>query len=121
MDENELVRAVHEAALVGGTLIHEVPDLPEQDALASEWKTFKREVYRLMCMGDKGRFALIKCDRIVSVWDTHRDAVQAGRERSGRNRSSFRKFNSMSSRSDPDTFANARPTEFSDQHGWAGS
>lgn len=83
MDANEFVRAMHEAAVVGGTLVDQVPDIPDGEPLAEEWKTFKREVYRLMCEGGKGRFALIKGDRVLSVWDTWSDAVQAGRERFG--------------------------------------
>jgi hypothetical protein len=83
MDESELVRAVHEAAVVGGKLVHEIPDPAEGEPFADEWKTFKREVYRLMCHGGRGRFALIKGDKVVSVWDTHNDAIQAGRERFG--------------------------------------
>ena len=83
MDTNELVRAIHEATAVGGTLIDQVPDLPERDPLSTEWRTFKREVYRLMCSGGKGRFALIKGDHILSTWDTASDARQAGRERFG--------------------------------------
>jgi hypothetical protein len=83
MDQNELVRAVHEAAVVGGKLIHEIPDPAEGEPFAAEWKTFKREVYRLMCLSGRGRFALIKGDSVASVWDTYNDAIQAGRERFG--------------------------------------
>jgi hypothetical protein len=83
MDANELVRAVHEAAVVGGTLVDQLPDLAADQPFAEEWKTFKREAYRLMCAGDKGRFALIKGAQVVSVWDTRSDAIQAGRERFG--------------------------------------
>jgi hypothetical protein len=84
MDENELVRAIHEAAVVGGTLVDQIPDPAPGEPFAEEWKTFKRQVYRLMCAGNKGRFALIKGDRVLSVWDTQSDAIQAGRERFGR-------------------------------------
>jgi hypothetical protein len=83
MEANELVRAAHEAAIVGGTLVDQVPDPPAGAPFADEWKTFKREVYRLMCAGNKGRFALIKGSEVVSVWDTLTDATQAGRERFG--------------------------------------
>jgi hypothetical protein len=83
MDADELVRAVHEAAVVGGIMVDQVPDPRPGEPFAEEWKTFKREVYRLLSAGNRGRFALIKGDQVVSVWDTHRDALQAGRERSG--------------------------------------
>ena len=48
MDANELVRAAHEAAIVGGTLVDQLPDPPADQPFAQEWKTFKREVYPLM-------------------------------------------------------------------------
>jgi len=83
MEVSEFVAAKHIAAVIGGTLIEEVPDLPAEASLAQEWKTFKREVYRLICYGYKGRFALIKGDQVVSVWDTFGDATQAGQERFG--------------------------------------
>jgi hypothetical protein len=83
MDANELVRAVHEAAVVGGILVDQMPDPPADQPFAEEWKTFKREVYRLMCAGNKGRFALIKGQQVISVWDTQNDAIQAGREHFG--------------------------------------
>ena len=79
----ELVRAVHEAALAGGTPIFNLPDMPEGQPGAEELKTFKREAPRLLAEGHKGRFALIKGDRVWSVWDTQRDAIQAGQERFG--------------------------------------
>ena len=81
MDDNELVRAIHEAAVVNGVMVDQVPDPPLGEPFAEEWRTFKREVYRLMCAGNKGRFALVKGDLILSVWDTCDDAIQAGRER----------------------------------------
>jgi hypothetical protein len=83
MNQNELIRALHEAAIVGGTLIDQVPEPPGGERFLEEWKTFKREVYRLMCCGNRGRFALIKGERVISIWDTENDAIQAGRERFG--------------------------------------
>jgi hypothetical protein len=61
----------------------ELPDLPEDHVLAREWKTYKREVQRLLAEGHEGRHALIKGDVVVSVWDTSRDAVQAGHSHFG--------------------------------------
>jgi hypothetical protein len=61
----------------------DLPDLPEDHPLALEWKTYKREIGRLLAEGNVGRHALIKGDKVVSVWDTHGDAYQAGRERFG--------------------------------------
>jgi hypothetical protein len=79
----ELVRAVHQAALLGAVMIDQVPDVPDSEPLAREWKTFKREVGRLVAEGHAGRFAIVKGDQVVSVWDTPRDAEQGGRERFG--------------------------------------
>jgi hypothetical protein len=62
----------------------DLPDLPEDDPLHCEWKAYKREVGRLLAEGQTGRFALVKGDAVVSVWDTRSDATQAGRERFGR-------------------------------------
>jgi hypothetical protein len=61
----------------------DLPDLPEDDPLAREWRTYKREVVRLLAEGEVGRHALVKGDAVVSIWDTRRDAIQAGRERFG--------------------------------------
>jgi hypothetical protein len=83
MTPNELVRAVHEAAVAGGTLVDQIPDPSPGEPFADEWKTFKREIYRLICAGNKGRYALVKGDQVVSVWDTLTDATQAGQERFG--------------------------------------
>src|SRR5437899_47762 len=77
----ELVRAVHEAAVAGGTPVCGVPDIPDGQPLAEEWQTFRRELSRLIANGHKGRFALVKGGRVDSVWDTQRDALQAGQER----------------------------------------
>jgi hypothetical protein len=83
MDADALVKAVHEMAVVGGTPVDQLPDPAPGAQFAEEWKTFKREVYRLLDAGNKGRFALIKGNQVVSVWDTLNDAIQAGRERFG--------------------------------------
>jgi hypothetical protein len=57
----------------------DMADLPETDSLAREWRTYKREVGKLLACSEVGRFALVKGDRVVSIWDTHLDAIQAGR------------------------------------------
>jgi hypothetical protein len=60
------------------TATQELPDLPADDPLAREWKAFKHEVVRLLAEGYEGRFALVKCDAVHSLWDTRADAMQAG-------------------------------------------
>ncbi len=61
----------------------DLPDLPDTDPLAREWRAYKREVGRLLAEGHAGRHALVKGDEVVSVWDTRRDALQAGHDRFG--------------------------------------
>ena len=45
--------------------------------------TYRRELPRLLQEGQAGRYALIKNDQVVSVWDTVVDALQAAAERFG--------------------------------------
>src|SRR5437016_11836680 len=51
--------------------------------LEREAETYRREVGRLLAEGHAGRHALIKGDEVVSIWDTQRDALRAGREKFG--------------------------------------
>jgi hypothetical protein len=56
-------------------------DLPEGDPhgpLAEEWQLFRQEVARLIEEGYRGRFVLVKVGQSITVWDTLRDAAQAG-------------------------------------------
>lgn len=48
-----------------------------------EIATYVRELPRLLEDGEEGRFALIKGDEILSIWDTNGDAIQAGVEKFG--------------------------------------
>jgi hypothetical protein len=57
----------------------DIPDRPEGEPLAAEWAAYKREVAHLLAEGHQGRFALVRGDHVHSVWDTERDALQAGR------------------------------------------
>jgi hypothetical protein len=52
-------------------------------ALEQEFATYRRELRRLLDEGHANRHALIKGDEIISIWDTQRDALQAGHERYG--------------------------------------
>jgi len=56
----------------------ELRDVPEDDLLYHEWNTYRRELPRLLAEGHEGKFALIKGESIVGVFDTHRDAMGAG-------------------------------------------
>jgi hypothetical protein len=51
--------------------------------LEAEANTYRREVARLLAEGHAGRYALIKGDEVVSIWDTQRDALQAGCDQYG--------------------------------------
>ncbi|MBI2803629.1 MAG: hypothetical protein HYX68_01430 [Planctomycetes bacterium] len=48
-----------------------------------ELATYVRKLPQLIEDGAEGRYALIKGEDILSLWDTQRDAIQAGRERFG--------------------------------------
>ena len=49
--------------------------------LEREFDTYRRELPRLVREGHAVRWALIKEDAVISVWDTQRDVLQAGHER----------------------------------------
>jgi hypothetical protein len=90
-DAEDLILRLHREEVErirGQPLVPAEPALPlsvelqegnPNDPLAEEWKLFRQEVGRLLCDGCRGRFALIKTGRPMTVWDTLRDAVQAGR------------------------------------------
>jgi hypothetical protein len=48
-----------------------------------EIATYRRELPRLLQEGEAGRYALIKGEHILSIWETSGDASQAGYERFG--------------------------------------
>ena len=57
---------------------------PEQwERALRDLATYRRELPRLLQEGQAGRYALIKNDQVVSVWDTVGDALQAAAERFG--------------------------------------
>ncbi len=89
VSEEELMRAMFEAARVGGMSIFNTPDVPDDQPFAREWKTFTREVRRLIAEGHRGRFAIIKGDQIVSTWE-YSARRPAGRTGTVRARRGFR-------------------------------
>lgn len=70
-------------AVKGAAMCAESTLPPSLQPLATEIATYFRELPRLIAEGEKGRVALIRGDQIVSVWDTFRDAYQAGQDRFG--------------------------------------
>jgi hypothetical protein len=51
--------------------------------LGTEFATYRRELPRLLEAGQAGRYALIRGDEVLTIWDTQRDALQGGCERFG--------------------------------------
>jgi hypothetical protein len=63
------------------------PGFPsELQPLAREIHTYFRELPRLLAEGEEGRTVVIQGDTLFGVWDTQRDAIQAGHERFGHTR-----------------------------------
>src|SRR3954462_9422032 len=61
-----------------------VEKLPEKIRdMAAEINTYMREMPRLLAEGEEGHYALIQGDTLYSVWETLRDASQAGYEKFG--------------------------------------
>src|SRR5436305_11595072 len=46
-------------------------------------ETYRRQLPRLLQEGHAGRYALIKDDQVLSIWDTVGDALEAAAERFG--------------------------------------
>jgi hypothetical protein len=59
----------------------ELPPAEPGSMIAREWDTYRREAGRLLAEGHEGRFALIKRDQIVDLFDTHEEAQAAGSAR----------------------------------------
>ena len=57
---------------------------PEQwERAQRDLQTYRRELPRLLQEGHTGRYAIIRDDQVVSIWDTVGDALQAAGERFG--------------------------------------
>ncbi len=78
-DEKQRVQDANQATVVGGTKINELPDIPEGEPFAEEWRAFKREVFRLVNEGQAGKFAVFQGEHLVGVWDKLAAAELAGR------------------------------------------
>jgi hypothetical protein len=76
-------------------------------AVAPEFAAYLRELPRLLAEGHAGRYALLKGDEVLSVWDTQRDVLQAGYERFGLEPFTVKKIDPH----DPERLAAIRATE----------
>lgn len=56
----------------------ELPPGRPGSALYAEWETYRREVGRLLAEGLEGKFAVIKGEKIVGIYDTWDAARHAG-------------------------------------------
>lgn len=59
----------------------ELPPANPHSPLAAEWETYRREVGRLLAEGQEGKYALIKGDEIIGIYDTWDAAREAGLEK----------------------------------------
>ncbi len=57
---------------------------PEQwERALRDLETYRRQLPRLLQEGHAGKYALIKDDQVLSIWDTVGDVLQAAGERFG--------------------------------------
>lgn len=67
----------------GRRTIHytQLPDLPPDDEQYHEWNTYRRELPRLLAEGHEGKFALIRGQDIIGVYDSFDEGHRAGLQR----------------------------------------
>jgi hypothetical protein len=67
----------------GRRCIHytELADATPGGVLADEWNTFRRELPRLLAEGHEGKFALLKGNEIIGLYDTWEAGYAAGLQR----------------------------------------
>lgn len=69
---------------------------PEERArLVRDFETYRRELPRLLEEGHANRYAIIRDDQVVSIWDTAGDALQAGHLLFGTERFAVNKVNPL--------------------------
>lgn len=84
--EHALVEQIHRQTIPQGLVqplprpepptVHytELPDGSPDSPIAGEWNLYRREVGRLLAEGHENKWALIKGDEIVGIWDTEKEA-----------------------------------------------
>jgi hypothetical protein len=67
----------------GRPTIHytELTDLPPDHVLYHEWNTYRRELPRLLAEGQEGKYALLKGEAIVGIFEAESQAFAEGRKR----------------------------------------
>lgn len=63
-------------SLLEGTSVSSLPR-EEQERMLRDLNVYRRELPRLLAEDEAGRFCLIKDAKVVSLWDTAGDALQA--------------------------------------------
>jgi hypothetical protein len=68
---------------VRSNVIHytELPPMPPGGLLDVEYEFYRREVGRLLAEGHEGKHVLIKGEEIIGIYNTDREALDAGYER----------------------------------------
>ena len=59
----------------------ELPPANPDSPLAAEWETYRREVGRLLAEGQEGKYALIKGEEIIGIFETWGEARRVGLEK----------------------------------------
>jgi len=65
----------------GAVHYSQLPPAEPGSKIAEEWETYRREVGRLLAEGHEGRFAVIKADRVVGLFNTCDEARAMGARR----------------------------------------
>ena len=61
----------------------EMPEPPADSPIYREVRTFLREMPRLLAEGHEGKWALIRGDEVIAIFETMDEGYRAGRERFG--------------------------------------
>lgn len=59
----------------------ELPPADPNEPLAAEWETYRRELGRLLAEGQEGKYAVIKGDEIIGIYETWDEARRVGLEK----------------------------------------
>jgi hypothetical protein len=79
----DLVRLLHDVTVSETRRRARPPNVSPSGPLAREWVAYHRELERLLADGHGGRFALMRRDDVVAVYDALEQASAAARERFG--------------------------------------